>query len=228
MKLVMMILWLAGFPLNFFSSEEDFSTTTNNWDSNLNTAASTNYLSPLEKEIIFEINKLRSNPAKYANDYIAPLSKNYQRNMLYYPGDKPLRTREGVRALNECVRDLRKQGPLSLVYPSRGLTKAADDHVKDQSRTGRTGHSGSDRSNAKTRIERYGQWKVRIAENIAYGGITAQQIVIYLLIDDGVYDRGHRKTFLHPDFNEVGVATGNHPEYGIMSVMDFAGAFVEK
>ena len=225
----MLIFWLvAGLQSGEVYAENDYPQKMN-WDNNtLNTAAKANYLSQLEKDIILEINKLRSNPEKYANDYIVPLAKNYQQNMLYYPGDKPLQTHEGVRALNECVRELKRQQPLSLVYPSKGLTQAAKDHVKDQSQTGGVGHNGSDHSNSKVRIERYGQWKVRIAENIAYGGITAQQIVIYLLIDDGVRDRGHRKTFLHPDFTKVGVAVGKHPKYGIMSVMDFAGTFIEK
>jgi hypothetical protein len=191
----------------------------------LNTAAEANYLSSLEKEIILEINKLRTDPKRYAEDYIAPLAKKYDRRLLYYPGDQPLLTKEGVNALYECVRDLKQQQPLSIIFPSEGLTRAARDHVNDQSETGRTGHQGSDRSTMRNRIERYGTWEKRIAENIAYGGKTAQQIVIYLLIDDGVRDRGHRKNFLNPNFNVVGVATGSHPEYRFMSVMDFAGGF---
>jgi len=194
---------------------------------NLNTAANASYLSTLEKEVIFEINLLRSNPAKYASNYIEPLANNYNSRMLYYPGDKPLKTREGVRALHECVRVLKRAQKLSLVYPSKGLTKAAEDHVKDQSKSGRTGHQGSDRSNIKQRIERYGSWNVRIAENIAYGGFSARQIVIYLLIDDGIRNRGHRLTFLHPDYKTVGVAVGSHPGYKSMWVMDFAGSFTE-
>src|SRR5690554_1456291 len=191
----------------------------------LNTAAEASYLSSLEKEIILEINKLRTDPKRYAEDYIAPLAKKYDRRLLYYPGDKPLLTKEGVNALYECVRDLKRQQPLSVIYPSEGLTRAARDHVNDQSETGRTGHQGADRSSMRNRVERYGAWEKRIAENIAYGGKTARQIVIYLLIDDGVRDRGHRKNFLNPDFNVVGVATGNHPQYGLMSVMNFAGRF---
>jgi uncharacterized protein YkwD len=194
----------------------------------LNTAANASYLSTLEKEIILETNKLRSNPVKYAKEYIEPLAKNYKNRMLYYPGDKPLLTKEGVSALHECVRELKKQPSLPILNPSSGLSKAANDHVKDQSRTGRTGHAGGDRSSTRDRIERYGDWSIRIAENIAYGGISAQQIVIYLLIDDGVKSRGHRKTFLHPDYRFVGVATGNHPHYGNMTVMDFAGSFSSK
>lgn len=199
----------------------------NSNDLKLNTAANASYLSPLEKEIIYEINLLRSNPAKYANNYIAPLAKNYKSKMLIYPGDNPLKTVEGVGALQECLRVLNKTQSLSLVYPSRGLTKAANDHVRDQSKTGKTGHRGKDRSNVKERIERYGNWKVRIAENIAYGGFSARQIVIYLLIDDGISDRGHRKTFLHPAYKMVGVATGTHPGYKSMWVMDFAGSFTD-
>lgn len=199
-----------------------------NIDNRLNTAENVNYLSPLEKEIIYEINLFRSNPEKYAKNYIAPLAKNYKGKLLYYPNDLPLKTKEGVRVLNECVRELKRAKPLPIVYPSRGLTLAAKDHVKDQSRTGKTGHYGMDRSNARTRIERYGEWKVRIAENIAYGGITARQIVIYLLIDDGEYKRGHRKNFLMPEFEMVGVAVGSHPGYETMCVMEFAGSFEDK
>ncbi len=191
----------------------------------LNTASDAGYLSTLEKEIVLEINKLRSNPVQYAEEYIAPLAKHYDGRILYYPGDQPLITREGVSALNECVRELKKQQPVPIMYPSPGLTKAAHDHVRDQSKTGKTGHTGKDKSSMRDRIERYGIWQVRIAENIAYGAKTARQIVIYLLIDDGVRDRGHRKNLLNPDFKTVGIAIGNHPQYEVMSVMDFAGGF---
>jgi uncharacterized protein YkwD len=195
---------------------------------NLNTAANAGYLSSLEKEIVYEINLFRSNPAKYSDDFIAPLSKKFKGKLLYYPNDKPLLTKEGAKAVNECVNELKKARPLSILYPNQPLSKAAADHAKDQSKSGKTGHYGSDGSTSRKRIERYGNWQVRIAENIAYGGITARQIIIYLLIDDGVYDRGHRKNFLQPDLNLVGVAIGNHPVYNNMCVMDFAGGMTEK
>ena len=220
MKTLVTVIFLSVFLLGFATDPK----TTNN----LNTAENVSYLSPFEKEIIYEINLFRSNPADYADKYIAPLAKNYKGKLLYYPNDKPLLTKEGVRAVNECVRELKKVAPLSVVSPSSGLTKAADDHVKDQSKTGRTGHYGSDRSDSRKRMERYGEWKMRIAENIAYGGTSARQVVIYLLIDDGVPDRGHRKNFIRPEFKNVGVSVGNHPEYNTMCVMDFAGSFVDK
>jgi uncharacterized protein YkwD len=188
----------------------------------LNTAAGAGYLSPLEKEIVFEINLFRSDPAQYAEKYIAPLAKNYNKKIITYPGDLPIKTVEGVSALNECVRELKRMKPLPLVYPNKELTQAAEDHCRDQSKTGATGHTGSDRSNLRIRIERHGDWEKQIAENIAYGNTSARQTIIFLLIDDNVRTRGHRKTFLNPNLKMVGVACGSHPEYKTMCVMDFA------
>jgi hypothetical protein len=224
--MIIRLTFLLIIITSFATGNETFNDKNTVWNpAELNTAANASYLSSLEKAIILETNKLRSNPAKYAEEYIEPLAQNYKNNLLYYPDDKPLMTREGVSALHECVRDLKKQVALPILHPSKGLSMAARDHVKDQSRTGKTGHTGSDRSTSRQRIERYVNWDVRIAENIAYGGITARQIVIYLLIDDGVKSRGHRKNFLHPDFRYVGVSNGAHPSYGNMTVMDFAGGF---
>lgn len=200
-----------------------------NWNyPELNTAISADYLSSLEKEIILEINMLRSNPPKYATDHLEPLKKLYRQKILYYPDDKPLRTHEGVKALNECISELKKHPSLPLVFPSEGLTSAAQDHVKDQSVTGNTGHTGSDSSGFRERMERYGKWEIKIAENIAYGGNKARQIIIYLLIDDGVSSRGHRKNFLNPDLKTAGVATGAHPLFGTITVIDLAGSFITK
>ncbi|WP_303918175.1 CAP domain-containing protein [Draconibacterium sediminis] len=189
----------------------------------LNTAADVNYLSELEKEVIYEVNLFRSNPSAYAEKYIAPLAQYYEKKILHYPGDKSIMTQEGVSALRECVRFLKNASPAPIVYPDKLLTKAANDHQKDQAKTGRTGHIGKDRSDSKVRIERYGKWQVRIAENIAYGNTSARQIVIFLLIDDGVKNRGHRANLLQADFKKIGVACGTHPRYSTMCVMDFAG-----
>lgn len=187
-----------------------------------NTAANVDYLSPTEKEIIHEINIFRSNPAQYAKEVIEPLGSYYSGKVLHYPGDIPLRTVEGSKAHQECIRELRKASPLPLLYPNKVLTRAASDHQNDQAKTGKTGHYGSDRSDVKIRIERHGNWHKRIAENIAYGSITPRQIVVFLLIDDGVKDRGHRKKLLSKEFHKIGVAYGEHPQYKTMCVMNFA------
>lgn len=194
----------------------------------LNTAAKVSYLSELEKEVVYEINLFRSNPSAYATNFIAPLAKHYNNGLLNYPGESiSIRTSEGVNALHECVRELKKASPIGILQPNEALSKAARDHQKDQKKTGRTGHTGSDRSDVKKRIERYGTWQHTIAENIAYGNSSARQIVIFLLIDDGVKSRGHRKNLLNDNFKLLGVAFGNHPKYRTMCVMDFAGGMIK-
>lgn len=215
--------WVTLFLVSVFH----FGFVNYNPSDNLNTAANAGYLSPLEKELVYEINLFRSNPPAYAEKYIKPLAKSFKGKLMYYPDELPLKTEEGVKAVNECLASLKTASPVQLLYPSQGLSKAARDHVKDQSKSGRIGHTGSDNSNFEKRIDRYGTWGVSIGENIAYGCSSARQIIIYLLIDDGVKDRGHRKNLLKGEFKMIGVASGKHPEYDYMHVMDFAGAFTD-
>jgi uncharacterized protein YkwD len=191
----------------------------------LNTASNTVYLNDFEKQIVLEINKLRSNPSRYAAEYLEPLISCYRGLDFNYPGDLTLRTSEGVAALRECIGYLKRSNPVPILVPSEGVTKAAEDHAYDQSTNGGTGHNGNDDSDLKDRIERYGEWHVRIAENISYGDISPRQVVIYLLIDDGVLSRGHRTTFLQKDLKVLGVAEASHPYYKRMCVIDFAGEF---
>lgn len=197
-------------------------------NTNLNTARNSNYLNSLEKEVIYELNLFRSNPARYAQLYIAPLAKYYNYTILNYPGDRAIRTKEGVRALYECIRELKRETPKPTIYPNKDLSLSARDHQRDQQRTGRRGHTGSDRSILRQRIERYGEWEQCIGENIAYGNTSARQIVIFLLIDDGVRNRGHRKSLLNPKFKLAGVACGLHPVYKTMCVIDLAGGMNEE
>lgn len=215
------VIFLIGLCLTVSGEEESKNRT-------LNTAANVAYLSPLEKEVIYEVNLFRSNPAAYAQKYIAPLVDYYEEKILNYPDDRPVRTKEGVKALRECVRFLNDAMPVPIMYPDESLTMAASDHQVDQAKTGRTGHIGNDKSGMRERIERHGKWLVRIAENISYGSNAARQIVIFLLIDDGVPNRGHRDNLLHPDFKSIGVSCGIHPRYETMCVMDFAGGMEDK
>ena len=107
------------------------------------------------------------------------------------------------------------------------MSDGARDHVKDQARSGATGHKGSDGSAVGARVNRYGKWKHTVAENIAYGGSSGREIVIRLIVDDGVPDRGHRKNIFNPRFRMVGVACGTHKKYGTMCVTTFAADYFE-
>jgi uncharacterized protein YkwD len=196
------------------------------WDrAVLNTAAGVTYLTDNEKAVILEINKLRSDPAAYAREYLEPLLNLYDGKKLNYPGDVPIITKEGVVALKDAIRELKSAPPVPLLSPDLRLTKASRDHMKDQSATGRTGHTGSDGSSAQDRIRRYGPWQKAMGENIFYGDPDARAVVLHLVIDDGIPKRGHRKNFLSEHYLLVGVACGKHPGWRNVCVMDFAHSF---
>jgi uncharacterized protein YkwD len=52
-------------------------------------------------------------------------------------------------------------------------------------------------------------------------------VVLQLLIDDGVRNRGHRKTLLDRDYAVAGAACGPHREYQQICVIDFAASYSE-
>ena len=135
----------------------------------LNTAGKAEYLSAKEKEVILEINKLRSDPAAYAVEYLEPLINCYQGHLLHLPGKIRVRTREGVSALTDAIRFLKKSSPVPVLSPDQKLALASRDHLKDQSVRGGTGHTGSDGSGAQSRIRRYGRYSRAVGENIFTG-----------------------------------------------------------
>jgi len=193
----------------------------------IDTTANAEYLTEIERQVIIEINIVRADPAEYAHRYLAPLRSYYRNGLLRFPGEFAISTNEGIRALDECIKELHVLRPLSPLSPKRGLTLAARDHVRDQARTGATGHTGSDRSTPGARISRYGKWEISAGENIDYGNGNARRIVAAQLIDDGVPSRGHRRSLLNGAFQFVGVSVGPHRFYRHMCVMDFAASYRE-
>ena len=184
------------------------------------------FLSAVEQDVVDELNLARTHPQRYA-EFLTEMRQYFKGNQLRRPGELILVTQEGVEAVDEAISFLRSTAPLSALRPSRGLSSAAKAHVGDQ-RNGETGHTGSVGSQPWDRMNRYGTWQDKVAENISYGGYSTRGVVIQLIVDDGVPDRGHRMNMFSPEYRFVGVACGTHARFHDMCVMDFAARYSEQ
>ena len=183
--------------------------------------------SALAREVAEETNRLRRDPSSYA-PYLEAMLPRFDGFVLERPGRPFLRTEEGEPAVVEAIAALRAARPAPPLQWSAGLARAASDHVRDQGPIGGTEHSGTDGSDPARRMERYGQWRGAVAENIAYGENPARDVVLQLVIDDGVPGRGHREALLESDWGISGVACGRHRDYGQICVMDYAVGYEER
>ncbi len=185
------------------------------------------YLSDLEREVVDELNFARMQPSEYA-DYLISYSKLFVGRELREYGEVTVLTREGISAVNEAIRFLRNQKSLPYLIASEGMSKAAGDMVRMQGKTSQIGHKGRDGSTFADRVSRYGTWEGSCSENIDYGNNTARRIVMALIIDDGVSNRGHRKSLFNPGLKRVGVACGYHQRFQYMCVIELAARYSEK
>lgn len=176
--------------------------------------------------VLDALNAARTSPAVYATR-IAALRPRFDGLLLRQSDGPDILTQEGLGAVDEAVHALEAQAPLPALSLSSGLTQAADDHLADQASTGTTGHTGRDGSTPSVRMGRHGRWLACCGENVAYGFSTPQEVVLQLIVDDGVRDRGHRKNMFSDRFTRVGIALGSHPKWRTVCVMDFAGGFEE-
>ncbi|MGI8890677.1 MAG: CAP domain-containing protein [Chthoniobacterales bacterium] len=182
-------------------------------------------LSSAGVEVVREMNLAREHPDRYAV-YLEKLKDNVQGSILVLPDGSRFRAREGATAVNEAIRFLQNARPLAPLAFSHGMANAAAEHVADQV-SGALGHAGSDQSDPAARLNRYGVWSGRWGENISYGKRTARDIVIALIIDDGLRNRKHRKNIFNAEFHLAGAAAGPHARYGKMCSIEFAAGYAE-
>jgi uncharacterized protein YkwD len=200
-----------------------------NWDiEKLDTAKDAEYLSAVERDVILEMNKVRTNPKKYAELYIQPQLKYYSGKNYSVPGEITIVTQEGAAAVNGCIAALNKASSVGILTPEKGMSLAAKDHVTDQSKTGQTGHNGSDKSTPESRMKRYGKFSGSwtLGENIAYGQTSGRDIVCALLIDDGVPSRGHRTNIMNKAFTQTGTAYGTHIQYRTSCTITYGNGYI--
>jgi uncharacterized protein YkwD len=183
----------------------------------------------IEREVLAELNAVRAAPSAYAA-HLSALLPLFNGNLIKKPGmTVSIRTTEGANAVREAIAALQRQAPLPPLSLSSGMSAAAADLANDQRRTGQMGHTGSDGSSPGARLSAHGTWQMSYSENVDYGPfLTGRDVVIDLLVDDGVPDRGHRRNIFDGNAHVVGIACGPHPQFRSMCVMDQAYGYVNR
>lgn len=154
-------------------------------------------ISQAEQTVISEINFARTEPQRYVTERLEPLVKN---EVSTYQS-----------ALIELISEMNKMEGVGKLEFRADLHNAADEWVRESCADGIIGYA----DDWSDRLSKVCKWKI-CSQNNSYGAFTAKDIVLQLLIDATVPDRGHRRNLLDPAMNAAGDAIGEHPAYGIM------------
>lgn len=155
----------------------------------------------LEPEILSEINRVRTNPKGYAK-WLEGQRKYYDGIWLKLPGEKPIRTNKGIKALEEAIAVLKEQQPLSPLANSQRTATAATTKLENFA----TAHN---------------------IQHISYGRITAKGIVMSLVVDELFPDRRRRNNLLSPDAANTGVVCKSDPRYAKVCAIAYADSGVD-
>jgi uncharacterized protein YkwD len=164
-----------------------------------NTAANCNYMDSLERDVVKYCNLARLYPKKFARLEVQNYNGSVEQPEQYKNSDNK----------RSLILDLNASKGCGAYAPDSLLTQMAECFQLELAASGKTGHD------RKKCTEDY------LAENCSFGKSTAKDIVMQLLIDEGIASLGHRKNILNEKYTLIGVAFGEHKKYRNCCVMDF-------
>jgi uncharacterized protein YkwD len=179
-----------------------------------NTAAGVEYLSREEKQVIYYLNLVRINGPLFSRTFLAT-----------YLDTSRIKNDRYVKSL---VKQLENLKSMQVLEPARDLYDQARFHAEDMGKAGKVGHVSSRGKDFKKRFSGFSGVYRSVGENCDYGRDKALDIVMSLLIDQGISDLGHRKNILNKDYRYVGVSVYPHRKYRVNCVMDFGGERISK
>ena len=165
-----------------------------------NTAKSVNVLSAEEKNVIKLINLARMYPKQFAKNYVA---KYDEKKTGYDYGP------DYAKDKTSLISTLNSMKPLPPLFFDTDMYDLAKCWCVESGKSGAVGH------NRKTCKSGYN------GECCSYGFNGALDIVMQLMIDNGVPGYGHRKIILTPYYTKIGIKNGPHKTYSFCSVIDF-------
>ncbi len=200
-KLLFPLLFILPFQMLAQSNAWD------QWDPEvvrvLQKAYKAEYLNEEEKKVVLLMNMARHDGPLFEETFLQS-----------YIEDNHMKKSKYVKSL---TRDLRKISGIQPLKIEKDLTAVAQGHANKMGKSRRVGHQGFNKRYEPLMGNPYNH----VGENCSYGYELAIDIVLSLLIDEGISDVGHRKNILNEEFNSVGVAIRPHKGYRVNCVIDF-------
>lgn len=168
---------------------------------NCNTAREITYLTKDEKEIIWILNLIRSNPKLAAESILMNSSSPF----FVQPSKRNHYFKSLLSTLNSMTPNINPLFADSSAYVS-ALCHALT--------SGKTGYVGHERKHNDCEKDFYG-------ECCDYGNDDPMEIVMSLLLDYDVPSLGHRKICLSSDYTHIGASIQPHKTYDYNAVLDF-------
>ena len=175
----------------------------------------------IEEDIINAHNEIRRNPFSYITK-LKEISNYFKDKIYHHPKEDAILTHEGIESIEEAMQYLKSLKQLGPLIHSEEISKACRDHVLDIGPKGMISHEGSDGKNITDRIEKYCEWDGIVAENLDFGFRIGENIVMNMIMDDGMNEKYQRKNIFNKDFKYIGVGAGPHKIYGICVVVGYA------
>lgn len=160
-----------------------------------NTAKNASYLTAKERELVYVLNLVRMDPALFAKTVLPK-----------YDSGEPSTYYQSL------LKHLQEMKPQSLLVPDSLCWISARCHAVS---SGTQGYDGHDRITEECQKKEH-----FMGECCHYGSGNPLEILMRLLIDEGIPSLGHRKICLGY-FQKVGVAIQPHSVYGNNAVLDF-------
>ena len=183
----------------------------------------------IQRDLFIELNNLRKNPKSYI-PLIESEMKSLKKNNILKKKDSNLQiqTVEGKDAYIDAINFLERQQPVPPLKEESRLNSAALDLVKDIGSRGIVSHQDSNGQYVSERIEKYCEWDYSASEVIEVSSKNPQDILVSLIIDDGLKNRPDRITLFNEAYKFVGICCGMHTEYEIVTVIVFTGNIRQK
>lgn len=182
------------------------------------------YMKSKEKDLLILLNKLRSNPQKFAQKYLTHLAhvNNYYNQAYNY-----LLSIKENRFDTEFTNTFHEKSSISNSFQSSGilysdyrLYKIAEKHGRDLDITGDVGHVSIEGMTLEERLVNSGIETSSFSEVCSFGKGCPIGILLQLLADEDDIDNSeNRETLVNGLYSHVGISIQKHKTYGASCVI---------